>query len=393
MRVGNARDLDLAGRVQLAVTAHIRHVYTNYDALLDSGMSWPEARTTVGPTCVAILKNWMGEDNQPELEETFQEWIDLCDDEDEEDASSMEGISDSESGSRTSRNGMKIVHEPPVGLAGSPHSRVPAHDLREDARTVKYRPLSEYVLPSIESPTRHEQGPQRPASYHAPQNSSQALLHAAPPPPAPSPPTYWGPFGASYEHSPAQNFIPSPHRLDFDRPAYRLESARIAPRDYRANVIDLTSSPISPRTLGEAGHSPRHFGAPGAPIYAVPHQGHLRRAVDIGPLRGGEGNLHDDYRRTEMQEAENAVHLSNRGIVSRFGNGAQPARPVVDGDRAQVYEAFPAHLPTSRPPMVPQTASRLPPPPNMAPEPPHPAVPRTGWVTFPTLNRQGEAVR
>jgi flagellar basal body rod protein FlgC len=46
--------------------------------------------------------------------------------------------------------------------------------------------------------------------------------------------------------------------------------------------------------------------------------------------------------------------------------------------------------------MVPHMASRLPPPPpppNMVHEPPHPAIPRTGWVTYPAINRQGEAVR
>ncbi|KAE9968776.1 hypothetical protein EG327_010932 [Venturia inaequalis] len=133
-RVGNARNLDLAGRVQLAVTAHIRHRYTNYDQLLKNGVKWPLARATVNPPCVAVLRNWMGEDNTVELEETFQEWIDLRDDDEDEDADdsvSMD-ISDNElQASRNSGDGMvpyvaSRPHSPPsMARREPPHPAVP----------------------------------------------------------------------------------------------------------------------------------------------------------------------------------------------------------------------------------------------------------------------------
>jgi hypothetical protein len=346
----------------------------------------------------------MGEDNQPELEETFQEWIDLCDDdEDDEDTSSMEGISDSESGRRTSLNGIHTVHEASNGMASSSHNRVPVHDFRDDTRMVRYRPELEHILPSIESPPRHEQGPQRPSSYHGPQYPPQPILHAAPPPPAPSPPKYRAPPGAFYERHLPQTSMPSLRRVDSDRVVYHPDPARTAPRDYRADVIDLTSSPTFPRTLREADYAPRHLGAPDLPVYATPQQGFLPRAIDMGPLRGGEGNPRDDHRRYEMQEPDNTVHLSNARQVSRVDNGVQPARSAVDGTRPPVYEPFQALQSHSHPliarnnrnnEMVQQLGnSRLPPPPNMTLDRPHPNVPRTGWVTYTAMTRQGEAVR
>ncbi|RMZ72720.1 Coiled-coil domain-containing 25 [Pyrenophora seminiperda CCB06] len=45
-RVGNAKELTLARKVQLAVVAHIRHMYTDYDKLLRSD-GWLEARSQV----------------------------------------------------------------------------------------------------------------------------------------------------------------------------------------------------------------------------------------------------------------------------------------------------------------------------------------------------------
>jgi hypothetical protein len=397
-RVGNARDLDLAGRVQLAVNAHIRHLYTNYDQLLKNGVPWVTARATIGPTCVAILRNWMDEDNMPELEETFQEWIDLRDDEEDDDSSSMEGISDSEARRRNSLNAIHPVHEAPPGLPGPAHSRAPVHDSREDLRMVSYRPDPEYVLPSIESPTRLEHSSHRPFSYHAPQHVSQHILHDAPPPPAPSPPTYRAPPGAAYDRRPA--VVPNIRRVDSDHSAYQQEPARIAPRDHRANVIDLTDSPNIPRTFREAEYAPRYSGAPNMPVYALPQQGILPRAVAVGPIRGGEGSPHAKYHDHEMQDPDSPVRLVNARQASRINNGRQTARPAVNGTRPVAHDPFP-HLDYEAHPLMARnnrnnntvsvTASRLPPPPNK--EPPHPAVPRTGWVVFPAMNRQGEAVR
>jgi hypothetical protein len=80
-RVGNATELSLARRVQLAVVAHIRHTYTDYDKLLKSG-TWMDARSKVEHVSLAKLKEWRDEagEQSNEIEETFREVIVLDDD-------------------------------------------------------------------------------------------------------------------------------------------------------------------------------------------------------------------------------------------------------------------------------------------------------------------------
>lgn len=84
-RVGNATELSLPRRVQLAVVAHIRHVYTEYDKLLKTS-GWQEARSKVEHVSLARLKEWRDELDEPsdELEDTFREVIILDDDDDED---------------------------------------------------------------------------------------------------------------------------------------------------------------------------------------------------------------------------------------------------------------------------------------------------------------------
>jgi len=83
-RVGNAAGRSLASRVQLAVNAHIRHVFTDYDRLLKNGTEWVIARAAIQQQCIKKLKEWRGEDGKREQEEIFQEWIDLRDDDDDD---------------------------------------------------------------------------------------------------------------------------------------------------------------------------------------------------------------------------------------------------------------------------------------------------------------------
>lgn len=87
-RVGNAKELSLARRVQLAVVAHIRHTYTDYDKMLKTG-SWTEARQKVEHVSLAKLKEWRDETGEQsnEIEDTFREVIVLDDD----DADSSDG--------------------------------------------------------------------------------------------------------------------------------------------------------------------------------------------------------------------------------------------------------------------------------------------------------------
>lgn len=97
-RVGNAAELSLARRVQLAVIAHIRHEYTDYDKLLKTG-TYLEARAKVEPASLEQLRKWRGEndDGPVELEDVFREIIVLDDDadsDDSDDGSSSDGPAD-----------------------------------------------------------------------------------------------------------------------------------------------------------------------------------------------------------------------------------------------------------------------------------------------------------
>ncbi|KAL1853871.1 hypothetical protein Plec18170_005263 [Paecilomyces lecythidis] len=82
-KVGTAVELPLARRAQLAVVAHIRHVYTNYDRLLKK-TSFQEARSIVEDPTLAKLVEWRGDDENGKtvLEDVFREVIVISDDED-----------------------------------------------------------------------------------------------------------------------------------------------------------------------------------------------------------------------------------------------------------------------------------------------------------------------
>ncbi|KAL1967511.1 hypothetical protein VTN77DRAFT_3026 [Rasamsonia byssochlamydoides] len=86
-KVGTAVELPLARRAQLAVVAHIRHVYTDYDRLLKI-TSFQEARSLVEEPTLEKLVEWRGDDEngKTELEDVFREVIVISDDEDDDDS-------------------------------------------------------------------------------------------------------------------------------------------------------------------------------------------------------------------------------------------------------------------------------------------------------------------
>lgn len=71
--------------MQLAVVAHIRHLYTNYDRLLRIGTR-QEARTQVEKACLDQLVQWRSDDDDDPnaMEEILREVIVIDDDDDEE---------------------------------------------------------------------------------------------------------------------------------------------------------------------------------------------------------------------------------------------------------------------------------------------------------------------
>ena len=72
-------------RAQLAVIAHIRHIYTDYDALLKL-VQYNEARRRVEKPCLDRLIRWRGDDDDAEdMDDVLREVIVIPDDDDDED--------------------------------------------------------------------------------------------------------------------------------------------------------------------------------------------------------------------------------------------------------------------------------------------------------------------
>ncbi|KAH7040740.1 uncharacterized protein B0I36DRAFT_358007 [Microdochium trichocladiopsis] len=89
-KVGMAKDLTLARRVQLAALAHIRHTMTRYDELLKE-TDWANARKAVEKPCLDIIVKWRGDEEtgRDQLDEILREVIEISDtDDDSEDESS-----------------------------------------------------------------------------------------------------------------------------------------------------------------------------------------------------------------------------------------------------------------------------------------------------------------
>ena len=83
-RVGTASELPLPRRVQLAVVAHIRHTYTDYDRLLKQ-VPWQAARAMIEQASLNKLAQWRGDDDdEPDaMEDILREIIVIPDDDDD----------------------------------------------------------------------------------------------------------------------------------------------------------------------------------------------------------------------------------------------------------------------------------------------------------------------
>ncbi|KAI2631708.1 hypothetical protein GGS21DRAFT_157814 [Xylaria nigripes] len=95
-KVGMARELTLARRVQLAALAHIRHTHTRYDALLKES-DWANARKAVEKPCLDIIVKWRGDEEtgRDQLDEILREVIEISDtenDESEDESSSADNV-------------------------------------------------------------------------------------------------------------------------------------------------------------------------------------------------------------------------------------------------------------------------------------------------------------
>ncbi|KAI0590177.1 DUF2293 domain-containing protein [Pyrenophora tritici-repentis] len=182
-RVGNAKGLSLARRVQLAVVAHIRHMYTDYDKLLKSD-GWQAARAQVEHVSLAKLKEWRDEagEQSNELEETFRETnkyssgspnLGKCAADDKQDRrTNLQPIGQVGGGSRSK-------YEPPYTAARSAPGYVQPSSSRfssfDRSSAPARRPSDQDVaLPSVERETIDLTSPRRIPAYQQPVQNHEA---------------------------------------------------------------------------------------------------------------------------------------------------------------------------------------------------------------------------
>jgi hypothetical protein len=149
--------------VQLAVVAHIRHVYTDYDKMLKTG-TWMQARQNVEHVSLAKLKEWRDEagEQSNEIEDTFREVIVLDDDDESSDEGSLSTPDERE-------QSMEIVS-----------SRATARDLQPE-RYANYPRMDVHAMRRMPKRTILVQPYPPPHSAHLP-----ASLHRQPVPHSPS---------------------------------------------------------------------------------------------------------------------------------------------------------------------------------------------------------------
>lgn len=72
-RVGRTAMISDEKKVLLAVDAHIRHVHTPYEKLLDAGIQRKEARKQVWDAVKAVERSWQGVQGVQEEKEESEE--------------------------------------------------------------------------------------------------------------------------------------------------------------------------------------------------------------------------------------------------------------------------------------------------------------------------------
>ncbi|CAO2654776.1 Nn.00g115090.m01.CDS01 [Neocucurbitaria sp. VM-36] len=345
-RVGNAKELSLARRVQLAVVAHIRHTYTDYDKLLKTG-GWMEARSKVEHVSLAKLKEWRDEagEQSNELEETFREVI-VLDDDDE--VTSDDG---SLSTPDEREQSMEIVSSRATARDLQPerstdYRRIDVHDMRRvPRRTIVVRPhlppprsailsgpsYSQSMIQQAYQPIRQF----HPASESPPPSRGEAYrpTHSRPVDPRTRPAAVQpGPRkapvmldGRLYELEPISDPRDYP-RVEYD------SSLRVAPRRAPEGYVQSPARPIS------FDRPPAHAKRPSEQDVVLPSVEH--ETVDLmSPRRNAE-----DQRPLQDQNPQSRAYVdmqsSKRKAIptyaddreAHFEHGKKRPRPVYRED-------------------------------------------------------------
>jgi hypothetical protein len=346
------------------VNAHIRHQYTNYDKLLASGMPWFDARRVVTPACIKKLKEWRGEDGKVEIEESWEEWIDLRDESDDDNDHEDDQMSEPESpyGSDSYRqiNNRRLpavkenffVDDSMRAHRNRPHSVGSAKLVG-----VKYLTEQHYepVYPSVErSPTSPY------ASSHPHLSSRHSLLTH----PSSSRPLQSQPHRQLH-------YTQNDRADEYNGPTTRLQAP--GSRGAHLEVIDLTSSPQATRYQEIPSRASQRHSFPGlyaggrsnsaVPLQFVPNvrgdiskPGYVASGQRPGPHRRilSSGSSAGD-RATVHGTAYHAVpDYTEHAFLGATPTGARPGREVITNGRSD----------------------------HRSVTPPHPEVPTTGWTLF-----------
>ncbi|KAL1652196.1 hypothetical protein SLS58_000323 [Diplodia intermedia] len=173
-RVGNATNLSLERRVQMAVLAHVRHKHTEYDKLLKE-VGYIQARKSVENPCIEKILTWRGEnlnedDDVVEMEDDFREVI-VLDDSDAGDEQDDNMQSDSES---SEEYAPPPAARPSVG--NMPRGRLPMANIYTTAAP---RPRS--LVEPLSSPrSGYDRLHERPVSYFTTHHQEAAHSIASP---------------------------------------------------------------------------------------------------------------------------------------------------------------------------------------------------------------------
>lgn len=151
-KVGTADEIPLVRRAQLAVVAHIRHTYTNYDKLLRQ-VNYNDARHAVEKDTLMKLVEWRGDENDKSeesrkaVDDIVREVVVLSD-EDESESELEEG---------------QVVEDAGKGQKSKPRPRTPV-------LSTEHRPLSPAELsPDENAPQGYRFAPPAPRRALIPQ--------------------------------------------------------------------------------------------------------------------------------------------------------------------------------------------------------------------------------
>ncbi|KAI1173165.1 hypothetical protein F4777DRAFT_459719 [Nemania sp. FL0916] len=245
-KVGMAKDITLARRVQLAALAHIRHNHTRYDQLLRES-DWANARKAVEKPCLDIIVKWRGDEEtgRDQLDEILREVIEISDSEyeseDEESSADNAGIPVLQ---------MRSAAAPIPNRVVSRLSHAPNHQLGVNSRTSSPAPAGPYTPPRLRGPTKAERRTARKtqkrfkryaAAAEALATSSNHDIHE------PNTPGHVGrPVEAVRQQDPARPvnaFLSTPSAVTHEM---------YVPRSTTQGHSEIRGMPVPPNILGEA---------------------------------------------------------------------------------------------------------------------------------------------